>query len=124
MNATKDTDQNFIQPNCLQLQEKYNARLGPKSQSTIQMQLNEGQYVMFVSNQDASPGFTWTFGKKLLNNCRSALIQSTTCGKFITSNRIYIKVSSLTPVKFKEYKKQNDSTVLNAMSKAKQNWKH
>ena len=34
-------------------------------------------------------------------------------------NRIHIKVSSLAPVDFKEYKKQNDSTALNAIVKAK-----
>ena len=102
------------------MQEKHNARLGPKSQIIIQMQLNEGQYVMFVSNPDASHGFTWTHGtvKKLLNNCRSALIQLTISGKFIMRNRIQIKVSSLTPAEFEEYKKQNDPTVLNAMVKA------
>ena len=51
MSAASDTDQDFIQQNCLQMQEKHNARLGPKSQTTFQMQLNEGQYVMSVSNQ-------------------------------------------------------------------------
>ena len=42
----------------------------------------------------------------------------TISGKFITRNRIHIKVSSLTPDEFKGYKKQNDSTALNAMFKA------
>ena len=61
VNANYDTDQDFIQQNCLQMQEKHNSRLGPKSQkNTIQMLLNEGQYVMLVSNPDASHGFTWT----------------------------------------------------------------
>ena len=54
--ATNDTDQDFIQQNHLQIQEKQNGRLGPTSQTTIQMQLNDGQYVMFVSNPDASHG--------------------------------------------------------------------
>ena len=31
--------------------EKHNAKLGPISQTTTQMQLNEGQYVMFGSSQ-------------------------------------------------------------------------
>ena len=101
------------------MQEKHNVRLGPKSQTTIQIQLNEGQYVMFVSNPDASHRFTWIHGtvKKLLNNDRSALIQVTIFGKFIMRNRIHIKASSLTPDEFKEYKKQNDSTVLMQCSK-------
>ena len=43
------------------MQEKHNARLGPKSLTASQMQLNEGQYVMLVSNPDASHGFTWTY---------------------------------------------------------------
>ena len=60
VNAANHIDQNFIQQNHLQMQEKHNARLGPKPQTIIQMQLNEGQYVMFVSNPDASHGFTWT----------------------------------------------------------------
>ena len=119
MNAN-DTDQEFLQQNHLQMQEKHNATLGPKSQTTIQMQLSEGQYVTFVSNPDASHGFTWTYGivKKLLNNGKPALIQLTVSGNFIMRNRIHIKVSSLTPIEFKEYKKQNDSTTLNAMFKA------
>ena len=72
MNTARDTNQEFIQPNCLQMQEKCNTRLGQKSQTTTQMQLNKGQYVMFVSNLDASHGFTWTHGtvKKLPNNDR------------------------------------------------------
>ena len=84
------------------------------------MQLNEGHYAIFVSNTDACHGFTWTYGtvKKLLNNGRSALVQSTISRKIIIRNRSLIKVSSLTPVEFKEYKKQNDSTALNAMFKA------
>ena len=106
VNTTNDTYQDFIQQNCLQMQEKHNARLGPKSQTTIQMQVNEGQHVMFVSNPNASHGFTWTHGtvKKLLNNGRSALILLTISGKFIMRNRIHIKSSSLTPVEFKGYK--------------------
>ena len=77
VNAARETDQEFIQQNCLQMQEKHNARLGPKSQTTTQMQLNEGQDVMFVSNPwTPLIGFTWTHGtvKKLLNNGRSVLI--------------------------------------------------
>ena len=75
---------------------------------------------MFVSNLDTSHGFTGTQGmvKKLANNGRSALIQSTISGKLITRNRIHIKVSTLTPVEFKEYKKQNDSNGLNAVFNA------
>ena len=75
---------------------------------------------MFVSNSDACHGFTQTCGtvKKLLNNGRSVLRQSPISGKFTMRNRIHIKVSSLTPVEFKEYKKQNDPTALNAMFKA------
>ena len=34
----------------------------PKSQTTTQMQPNEDQYVMFVSNADASHVFTLTHG--------------------------------------------------------------
>ena len=73
----------------LQMQEKHNVTLDPKSQTTIQMQLNEGQYVVFVSNPYASHGFTLTHGtvKKSLNNSRSALIQLTIFGKFILRNR-------------------------------------
>ena len=99
------------------MQEKCIARPGVKSQPTIQIQLNEGQYVIFVSNPDASHRFTWTHGtvKKVLNNSRSAMIQLTIPGKFLIRNRIHIKVSSLTPVEFKEYKKKNDSAALNAM---------
>ena len=80
------------------MQEKHNVRLAPKSQATILMQLNEGQYAMFVSNLDASHGFTWTHGtlKKLQNSGRSALIQLTISGKLIMRSRIHIKVSSLT----------------------------
>ena len=61
VNATNDTDQDFKQQNHIQMQEKCNAELGPDLQTTIQLQLNEGQYVMFVS---------WTCGtiRKLLNN--------------------------------------------------------
>ena len=120
VNIANDTDQDFIQQNYLQIKEEHNARLGPKSQTTIQMKLNEGQYVMFVSNPDASHGFTWTHRtvKKLLNNSRSALIQSTLSGKCMMRKRTQITVSSLNPVEFKEYKKQNDSTTLNAMFKA------
>ena len=74
MNAANATDQDFKQQNCLQFQKKHNATLGLKSQTTIHMQLNEGQYVMFSPNPDASHGFTWMHGtvKKLLNNSRSA----------------------------------------------------
>ena len=120
MNAANDSEQDFIQQNCIQMPEKHNARLGPKSPTTIQIQLNEGQYVMFVSNPDTSHGFTWTHGtvKELLNNGRSAVIQLTISGKLIQSNRIYITVSSLTPVEFQKYKKQNNSIELNAMFKA------
>ena len=42
MIAANDSDQDFMQQNCLQMQKKHNARLDPKSQITIQMQLNEG----------------------------------------------------------------------------------
>ena len=98
MSTANDTDQDFIQQNCLQVQEKYNTRLGPKSPTTVEMQLNECQYVMCVASPDASHGFTWNHGtiKKLLNNGISGLIQLIISGKFIMGNRVHIKVSSLT----------------------------
>ena len=37
MNAANDTEQDFIQQNHLQMQDKHNARLGLKSQTTNEM---------------------------------------------------------------------------------------
>ena len=75
---------------------------------------------MFISNPDACHGFTGTHVtvKKLLNNGKSVLIQSAISGEFILRTRIHTKASRLTPVEFKECKKENDSTALNVMFKA------